>query len=207
MANKHFNKGIAWGKLEGLRRTTSDSVDKKPYLKIYLHCHNALHGNVKVYGRIWGADRIAEAEKLLMDEDKQLKKGMGLRLEGFFNQYDKKVEDEITRLSNFTFFQIAPYDGTEYRAVFILTGVIEIILRDLEEGSIRLSLDRQGNQPEEFLLYTDDQKELKGLEAGQTVQIKGMMAEQGEEDYFGASSGIFRAYAKEIKILEEVEVF
>ncbi|NOZ67979.1 MAG: transposase [Deferribacteres bacterium] len=84
MAN-HFNKGVVFGKLAGLERKKSEGG--KPYIQIYLECPNDLHGDAKVYGRMWGEDRV-NAFMAGLNRDGKLLMGTGLRLEGFFSQYD-----------------------------------------------------------------------------------------------------------------------
>lgn len=177
----------------------------KKYLQIQLECPNTLHGDIKVYGRLWGDDRIEELLRTL-NQDGKLMKGTALRLEGFFGQYDG--EDD-RRLNNYTFFKWHLFEGAEYRAVFILTGKIEDIHEtEDDEGCVHLHIARQGvneqTVEEDFLLFAEDKAEIADLRDGQTIQAKGLIAEKGEEDYFGGSSGIFKAYVKEVKILEDV---
>lgn len=202
---KHFNKGVVFGRLSDLVIKTSEN--NKKYMQLHLECPNDLHGDTRVYGRLWGDDRV---EQLLgaLKKDGKLMKGTGLRLEGFFSQYDG---EDGQRLNNFTFFKWKPFTGAEYRAAFILTGQIEDAYETEEgEGAIHLHIVRKGaneqDVEEDFLVFTEDKDDILELQQGQIVHLKGLISEKGEEDYFGSTSGIFKAYVKEIKVLQVEEV-
>lgn len=204
---KHFNAGFVWGRITKLKEELSNNGT--PYLSIEIECPNGMFGNVKAYGRLWGADKITA----LLDAHKQ-HPGATYRLQGFFSQYDK---DEGTRYSNYTFFSWQPVEGKEYRATFVLTGEVTGTEKMPDgDGRIHLHLVREGqgsykDSDEDFQVFTLDIKKLDGLRDGALVQVKGVLRYKEAEDYFGAtSSGPVRPYVMEIKVLEPepaLEVF
>jgi len=200
---KHFNKGVVFGRLAGLERKRSENG--KPYIQIYLECPNDLHGDAKVYGRMWGEDRI-DGFMAGLNKDGKLMMGTPLRLEGFFSQYDA---EDGRRLNNYTFFSWKTYEkDEEYRATFILRGRVQDVYENEDgEGVIHLHLSRPGTNDqtveEDFILYAENRQDIHGLQEGQEVDIKGLIAEKGEEDYFGETSGIFRPYIKVLKVVEK----
>lgn len=205
---KHFNAGFVWGRIAKLKLDRSD-VKGTPYLSIELDCPNELFGNVRAYGRLWGAEKI----DALIDFHKG-HPGAALKLQGFFSQYDK---DEDTRYSNYTFFSWQPVEGKEFRATFVLTGEVTGTENMPDgDGLIHLYLVREGkgsyeDAKEVFQVFTLDIKKLEGLGDGALVQVKGVLRYKEAEDYFGAApSGPVRPYVMEIKVLERdpaLEVF
>lgn len=197
---KHFNKGVVFGRLSDLKEKTSDSENKTKYLQINLECPNELHGDTKIYGRLWGDERIDVLLKTL-NQNGKLMKGTALRLEGFFGQYD---DSEGRRLNNYSFFKWKHINSSEFRAAFILTGEIKEAYILNGEGCIHLHIVRPGAKnkdlEEDFILFTEDEGDISDLKQGQTVHLKGVLSEKGQEDYFGGTSGIFKAYVKEMKI-------
>ncbi len=201
MSEKHFNKGVIFGRLVGVEKKTSEGGRK--YLQLQFECPNMVHGDAKVFGRMWGEERIEPFLKELKDERGVLMMGAKLKMEGFYNQYDGDGQ----RLSSYTLYKWAFYEGNEFRATFILRGVVEDVYENDEgEGVLHLHLSRPGNNEqtveEDFLLYAEDPQILAGVSPGQTVHVKGVIAEQGEEDYFGETSGVFKPYIKVIEIKE-----
>lgn len=201
---KHFNKGVVFGRLSDLKEKTADSENKTRYLQLNLECPNELHGDTKIYGRLWGDDRIDNLLKTL-NQNGKLMKGTALRLEGFFGQYDG---EDNRRLNNYTFFKWKLINSAEYRAAFILTGEIHDVYAKDGECCVHLHIIRSGANSkeieEDFVLFTEDEGDVAGFKKGETVHLKGVISEKGREDYFGGTSGSFKAYIKEIKILGEV---
>lgn len=176
-----------------------------PYLQVHLEVPNTLHGDCKVYGRVWGKERIAQLQDELKKDGKFIA-GTPIRLEGFFNQYDG---EEGKRYNNFTFHKWDFNTAEEYRATFILVGEVKDAYVEDGEGVIALHICRSGGKgkkdiEEDFILYTDNKDLINDLHEGQTIKAKGLIAEKGKEDYFGDSSGVFRAYVKELQILEQI---
>ncbi len=198
MKNNHFNKGFVFGRLAGLKQKISKK--KVKYLSIYAQCPNNLHGDAKAYGNLWGNDKV-DAFMDSMKKDGKLLMGNAAELIGFFKQYDHKGK----RLNNYHFYGAQPYEGNEYRAIFILAGEIVHIFEQGDEGCIHLHISRRGEKgetvEEDFQLFTEDKSMIKELRPGQTAKLKGLISEKGEADYFGDRSGIFKPYVKEIKIL------
>jgi len=191
---KPFNLGNVWGRVSGVKHKKTDK--DRPYLQVQVECANELYGNVKAYGRLWGDDKITS----FIDHFKQ-HSGAGFRLTGFFSQYD---DPDGRRLSNFTFFKWAPFEGSEFRASFILAGEVTDIKNEEGEGIIQLHLIREGKEgykdnEESFRIYTLNAKDASGLKPGAFIQIKGLLRAREPEDYFGLPSGQVKAYAMEIK--------
>ena len=53
---KHFNAGNVWGRVAEIKDETS--TKKTPYLQILIEAPSEEYGNVKVYGRLWGKEKI-----------------------------------------------------------------------------------------------------------------------------------------------------
>lgn len=192
--SKHFNLGNCWGKIASVKAEKSKN-EGTPYLSITLECPNSLFGNIKTYGRLWGQVKI----DAFMDYFKK-HPGSAYRFQGFFSQYDKNGE----RYSNYTFFSWQPFEGTEFRAAFILKGTVSAI----EDDKIFLHLDREGSGDyadisEDFEVYVLDMSHLPNIKAGDLIQAKGAIRYKESEDYFGGSpQGPVRPYAMEIKQVE-----
>lgn len=189
--SKHFNKGVVWGRVADTKRDTSEGGTL--YLSITMETPNELYGNVKTYGRLWGDEKIAAFED-------HLKKNPGAtyRFEGFFSQYTKKD----ARYSNYTFFQWQQVSGAEFRAAFVLTGVVQYVSGDL----LGLHLVREGTNgrkdtEEDFEVYAHDLQKLAGVQEGDTVTVKGVLRYKDTEDYYGgAPEGPVRPYCMDVKL-------
>jgi hypothetical protein len=195
---KHFNSGNVWGKVASVEKQyfTGGTL----YLAIQVECPNSLHGNVKTYGRLWGKEKI----NAFFDYHKA-HPGASYRFRGFFSQYDK---EEGKRYSNYTFFSWEPFEGSEFRAVFILTGKVTAVEEKNGEAKLYLHLIREGQGDykdidENFEVYATNSQAVSGISEGDTVQVKGVISYREPEDYFGGSSqGPVKPYIKEIKVYE-----
>ena len=185
---KHFNLGNVWGRVGGTK--AEESTEGKPYLSIQVECPNDLFGNIKTYGRLWGKEKI----DAFMDHYKK-NPGTAYRFRGFFSQYDK---EEGLRLSNYTFYSWDVFNGAEFRASFVLVGLVAAIEEKKEEGMICLSLSREGAAEEEFVVYTLTLQDLAGISEGDVIEVKGVLRYKEPEDFFGASShGTVKPYVME----------
>lgn len=193
---KSFNLGNVWGRVAGVQKKKTDN--EQEYLRIQVECANELYGNVKAFGRLWGKEKI----EAFIDHFKK-HPGATYRFKGFFSQYDDR---EGRRLSNFTFFDWMPFEGTEFRASFVLSGTIMDTHQDEEsEVTISIHLSREGKDgykdtEEEFKVYAFTASEASGVKAGDFIQVKGLLRAREPEDYFGMPSGAIKAYAMEIRI-------
>lgn len=198
---KHFNMANVWGRPIGEMKRER-STGKKEYLIIQIECPNELYGNIRAYGRLWGTDKIAA----FLDHFKK-NPGSAYRFRGMFSQYDK--EEEV-RLSNFTLYGWEAISGNEFRASFLLTGIVTATqtLEHENEGVIFLHLFRQGQGSfqdieEDFILYTLNAQDVAGLQEGDTIKVKGLLRAKEPEDYFGEKNGTIKAYImSEINILK-----
>ncbi|MDP2167951.1 MAG: hypothetical protein Q8J64_06445 [Thermodesulfovibrionales bacterium] len=196
---KHFNLGNVWGRVASVELKKSEGKGT-PYIQIQVECPNDLHGNIKTYGRLWGQGKI----DAFMDFHKK-HPGSAFRFRGFFSQYDG---EEGMRLSNYTFFEWAASEAKEFRATFILKGEVTGTESPRGEGKLLLHLVREGQNGhadtiEDFVVYTATAEELDGIEAGQIVEVKGVIRPKDREDYFGDTRSPIKPYLKELKILTE----
>lgn len=189
---KHFNQGTCWGKISKIKLEKSEK--KTPYLSLEIECGNEIFGNIRTFGRLWGQDRI----DALFDYYKK-HPGAAYKLKGFFSQYSKNDN----RYSNFTFFSWQPFEGTEFRAAFVLKGLVTAI----EGDKICLHIEREGSGnyadiEEDFELHVLNQQDIAGINEGDVVQCKGAIRYHEGEDYFGGSpSGKILPYIMELKKL------
>jgi len=185
--NSHFNKCVIFGRISSTETKTTKAG--KVFLNIVIDCLNPLYGGVQAYCRMWGDNRITNAPTV----------GQIVKMEGLFAQFVKN--NKI--VNSFTVFKWSLFTGDEFRACFILTGIISEVSTIEDEGFIKLEVNRKGlnDAPtnEKFELWTKNKDSILGLEIRQTITAKGLIAERGSSDYFGTSSGIFKAYILEIK--------
>src|SRR3990172_5933398 len=149
---KHFNKANVWGRVDGVpTRKLSKEGKGRPYWRLKVTCPSS-RGNVLAYGRLWNKEK-AEA---LID---YLKKNpsAGIKLVGFFNQYDDM--EEHVRRSNFTWYDWQPDPCADPRAAFVLVGKVEAVKDDV----LVLQLNREGSDPEDFEVYALTPSALKGI--------------------------------------------
>jgi hypothetical protein len=209
MNDKIKNLGVVYGRLSdfSFKETKKNKIK---YMRISLDCPSLDFGNVKVYGRIFGEGRY----NALLQELKQAStggqfKGTSLKLEGTFTQYDG---EESKILNTFTFNRWMILPSQVYRAAFSLVGRINGAVREKDEGHVKLLVKRTDGHKKEisesFDLYTEDPDMIEAFQcpAGALrnieTRIAGILKEKGQEDFFGRSSGIFKAYIKEIEDLE-----
>ncbi len=178
---KHFNRGTVWGRVDGLpKKKLSNEGKGVPYYRLKVIC--ASHrGNAFAYGRIWNEPKA----KALID---YLKKNpnAGIKLKGWFNQYDHDLGGgKMERRSNFTWHDWQPDKCEDPRAAFALVGIV----KDVKDDMLFLHLERQGSEPEDFMVYARNLAELeeKKLIAGDIVQVKGYLQNKSGEDEFGCT--------------------
>ncbi|MBC8412051.1 hypothetical protein H8E50_00085 [bacterium] len=199
MKKDHRNIAVVFGRLVEFEEKTS--VGKKKYLQVQIECPNDIHGNVKIYGRIWHKPKIDSLLAELKNRG-ELWKGITLRFDGFMEQYSK--EGQIK--TNFTFYHWRPYKGDELRAAFTLRGEVKQVM-PISDGDheVLLYINRPAGgdymQEEELVLFSEDDA---GIAPLTTVKIKGVIAHQGEEDYFGESSGVFKPYILKVEEQDEI---
>ncbi len=192
MSIKHFNKGTVWGRVDGVpTRKLSEEGKGRPYWRLKVTCPSH-RGNVLAYGRLWNKEK-AEA---LID---YLKKNpsAGIKLVGFFNQYDDKKEN--VRRSNFTWYDWSPDACEDPRAAFVLVGKVEAMKDDV----LVLQLSREGNDPEDFEVYALTSSALKGIIEGDVIEVVGYLRSKNPDDEFGRSNNSpVRPYIEELKVRE-----
>lgn len=193
---KHYNGATVWGILDKFARKLTDNG--KPYLDIFIHCQHAQYGNVKILGRIWGKELVDE----FMDDvqNGRIKKGVELRLEGNFQQYDG--HDGTVRTSfNFYRYEFGPLK--ECKAAFRLVG--EVISFEDDKLKILITQEQKGDfEPKqerfEVVVPSIVQLEMPGnLVPGQMVRVKGYM--EMEEDEFGDSKEYQHPVVKQLEIV------
>ena len=186
---KHYNAGNVWGRIQGTPAKKKSKEGKgQTYLRIMLNCYNPEFGNVRAYGRLWNKLQIDS----LLDHIKK-NPGAGLRLRGFFNQYEK----DGRMLSNFTWFDWFPDPCERPRAAFVLVGQV----MGLGEDTLALELHRDGSGEEHFELHALEKQQLVGIGEGDTVMVKGYLRSREGEDEFGASgTDPIRPYVADITV-------
>lgn len=203
---KHFNKATVYGSLlqaPDLKYTPNG----KGYLSLQLQCPNDLHGNVRVYGKLWG-DNL---EPLLQ----QMTPGNKIRMEGVLQQYEREDDQKI--ITNFNFFSWRPCvkkEEGELRAVFVLVVEVNEVaaVSSVEGGPIdewellvmfeQEATDKRQARSELLLLHAEksifgsiDPENLQGA----LVQISGVLEQP--EDYFGNTTKATRPMIKEMKVV------
>lgn len=174
-----FNGGNVWGRVVSVKRERSKK--KSPYLAVLVDCSGP-RGNVRVYGRLWGEDRIESFLSQFKADASAL-----VRFRGFFGQYKKG--DDV--LSNYTFFNWEPSAGQEPRAAFVLSG--SVVDFDVFEGLLRVRVIRPAKNgypevDEVFEVFAPGFE----CEAGQRVEVKGCLQQGEGEDDFGVATGPVR---------------
>lgn len=203
---RHFNKATVYGSLlqaPDLKYTPNG----KEYLSFQLQCPNDLHGNVRVYGKLWG-DHLGSVAQ-------QMRPGEKIRMEGVLQQYEREEEKKI--ITNFNFFSWRPCakkEEGELRAVFVLVVEVDQVeaVSSVEGGPIdewellvmfeQEATDKRSARSEPLLLHAErsvfgsiDPESL----SGQMVQISGVLEQP--EDYFGNNTKPTRPMIKEIKVV------
>jgi hypothetical protein len=194
---KHYNAGHVWGRISHFKETKTKRGKGVPYLRLQIECANELYGNVKAYGKMFGKDRFTA----LLDHYKK-HPGSAYRFRGFFSQYD---DDEGRRLSNYTFFEWNPFEGSEYRASFILAGQVEATGKKDGEGTLVLNVVRKGQGgysdiDEEFTVWTFNAQEVAEISEGDRVHVKGLLRAREGEDMFGEMSSNIKPYVMEMRV-------
>lgn len=198
---KHFNKGVVFGSLlkPAATKTTTGGTD---YLSVQLQAANDLHGNIRVWGKLWGTAAIEEFKSAV-------KPGMKVRMEGFLQQYVGN-EGLVTNFNFFAWRRCPEKDLLDLRAVFVIVAkataavpaqgdrpdellvALELLLQSETKGRV---------EKETFTFYADPKLLGDGSDlVGKTVSLSGVM--QQSEDYFG-NFGPTRPMIKEIKVVDE----
>lgn len=173
----HFNRGTVWGRVDGApKEKLSDEGKGKLFWRMKVIC--ASHrGNAFAFGRLWDEKKA----KALIE---YLKKnpGAGVKLVGWFNQYDKMLEGGKTeRRSNYTWHDWYRDECPDPRAAFSLVGVVTGLQGDI----LSLNLQRKNCKPEDFKIHALDEISLQRLTEGDVVQVKGYLRSKSGEDEFG----------------------
>jgi hypothetical protein len=187
---KHFNRGTVWGRVEGApekklsnegkgrKKDAPDGSSKKgsPFYRLKVIC--ASHrGNAFAYGRIWNEAKAKNLIQYLKDTP-----GAGIKLVGWFNQYDKTLEGgNVERRSNFTWHDWFPDKCEDPRAAFSLVGKVTAITENL----LSLHMERKGSQPEDFKIHALEDTSLQRVTEGDIIQVKGYLRSKHGEDEFG----------------------
>lgn len=202
---KHYNKGTVWGRVDGVptrklanegkgrKKDAEDGAAKKgdPFwrLKVISASHR---GNVFAYGRIWKKEKA----ETLIDYLKKNPSG-GVKLTGFFNQYDDAKEK--VRRSNFTWYDWHPDPCEDPRAAFVLVGLVTAVQDDV----LLLHLDRENSDPEDFEVYALEPSQLRGITEGDVVEVVGYLRTREPDDEFGRpQNSPIRPYIEQIKLRE-----
>lgn len=202
---KHFNRATVYGSLLKTPEILYTQAGKE-YCSFLLQCPNDLHGNVRVYGKIWG-DRATQFVG-------EAKAGTKLRLEGVLQQYQNEEDQTIT---NFVFFNWRPCtekESRELRAVFILVGRVESVDPAAgEEGAdpvhweVALGFEQEATEERqaraETYFFRAEKLGALGISEAleeKTVQLSGVLEQP--EDYFGNKQPT-RPMIKELKIVSE----
>jgi len=177
---KHFNAGHVWGRVAEIKEETS--TKKTPYLQILIEVPNENFGNVKVYGRLWGEEKITAFKAHHQAHPEE-----SYHFRGFFNQYEKGG----VRYSNYTFYDWNAANGKEYRATFVLVGDVTKTEAVDGEGKIYLYLLREGQKgykdmEETFEVYIGTPDDLAMMQPGMMIEIKGLLKTKEPEDFYGA---------------------
>ena len=183
---KHFNLATVWGRVDGVPTSKKSNEGKgKPFWRLKVICASK-RGNVFAYGRLWNKEKASALVEYVKKSP-----GAGIKLVGFFNQYDHDIKDgegKVTttvRRSNFTWYEWNQDKCEDPRAAFALVGIV----KDIQDDRLMLHLDRQGSEPEDFTVYARDLAELEArkLIAGDVVQVKGYLQTKTGEDEFGCT--------------------
>jgi hypothetical protein len=207
----HFNKATVWGRVDGTvekklsnegkgrKKDSADGSSKKgaPFYRLKVIC--ASHrGNAFAYGRIWNEEKV----KNLIEHLKK-NPGAGIKLVGWFNQYDKTLEGgKIERRSNFTWHDWAPDECLDPRAAFSIVGMVTAMEGDL----LSLHLERKGSQGEDFRIHALESVSMERLTVNDIIQVKGYLRSKDGEDEFGDTdnSPILPYFAdKDLKVRKE----
>lgn len=60
---RHFNKATVYGSLLKTPELKETEETGKKYASFQIQCANDLHGNVRVYGKIWGIGRFLSSAR------------------------------------------------------------------------------------------------------------------------------------------------
>lgn len=187
----HYNGATVWGIVDKVE--DKETENGKAYLEILVGCPHAVHGNVRVLGRIWGDANIKAFQA-------DFRKGSLVRLEGNMQQYQGR--NDVTR-TNFNFFRFQPGPLKEMKAAFRLVGQVQglnddklllTVCPEAREGYTAKAEEIEVTLPTEVLLDAGGSPE-----PGQQVRVKGYMVQ--EEDEFGETTGDQRPVVKQMEIL------
>lgn len=198
---RHFNKATVYGSLLKTPELKETEETGKKYASFQIQCANDLHGNVRVYGKIWG-DRAVSFVGAVKAGDK-------IRLEGVLQQYKNDQEQLVT---NFVFFNWEPCtekQAKELRAVFIMVGEVTGLTeassdeegRHSDQWEVEVLFEQEATEERqarsETFLFRMEKGEGQAPELiGETVQLAGVLEQPA--DYFGNTKPT-RPMIKEIR--------
>lgn len=202
MGLKHYNSGSVWGIIKSVQQKKSKG-NGTPFLNIEIKCDNEIYGNIRTFGRLWKKERIKEFNAFYKKHPKE-----AYYFRGFFNQYSR---DNIT-YSNYTFFDWKPFDGSEFKASFVLVGDVSSTDTVDDRGILSLHLSRPGaagfnGSEENFELYTLNAQEIDGINDGSTIKTKGYLRYKKGMDSFGEQSGEIKPYVMDISFDKSEDPF
>lgn len=198
-----FNKGVVFASV--LKKPVRKQTDGgSVYASIQLQCPNALHGDVRVWGKLWG-DQVSEALLHMSAGDK-------IRLEGVVQQYDGK-HGRVTNFSFWAYRDCLENEIEDLRAVYIVVGDVVAIdsLAAKEEIpemiclTIRYQSGKEGESqydPERYQFLLDATDSIAQMLTedliGKRVKVSGVLRQI--KDYFEDEIAIVAAL-KQIKVL------
>lgn len=183
---KHFNQAIIWGQIHEFTRKTTDN--NKFYIEMSVKCPFPKYGNVRVFVRLWGEEKVE-------DFMKAFKPGDLVRLQGAFSQYRDKDGKAQT---NFTAYKAEAWDPANdkhqhKRAVFVLLGEVNAYEALAEGGRLFLKVkienddeNKKYDREDVFEMFVPEGTSLDfaaEYPTGSLVRVKGVISQ--EEDEFG----------------------
>ncbi len=188
---KHFNAGNVFGRVvDEIKRETSRGGGE--YISFTVNVSGRRCGSARAYCRMWKPERFEPFLACLKKDPEAV-----FWFRGFFGQYWTE-RNEV--MSNFTFYRWEPRDS-EPRAAFILKGRVDQAQEVKSGQRILLKVERDGQQEEEFELWSQAEKFLDEPGPGDLIETKGYLRQETPEDDFGGSSGPVRAYIEQLRIL------
>ncbi len=179
---KHFNQTTVKGVLHEFTRKTSEKKNgKRRFLELVVNCPHPQYGNVRVFGRLWGDEKV----KSFMES---FRNGDSIKLVGNMAQYRDKSDEVKT---NFSFFSFEPWDPSSdkhphKRATFIFQGEAVSFDDSGREArlSIKVRLENDSFQKEDVFELSAGKAcdAFTAPEPGNLVRVKGRII-QDEDEY------------------------
>jgi len=192
---KHFNSATIWGRIKDLNiRHTKKK--KLLYADLQIYCPSNQHGDVLVFGRLWGAKKAENLNKLYLSNPLTV-----FKFKGMFTQF----KDRDITYTGFNLFNFEVSDEQRMRTVFILVGECKGKRDgDNKEGIIILNVKTGGDgtyreDNSTFEIFMEN-SEIEGLHVGDIIECKGIV--EDKDAYFGSSIA-FKPYAHKLLIKKQ----